>query len=138
MSTDKRLNNQKIMEDFKEVFSQDNKYKMNNDNIKVLIKNIIEIFEERCTKNFYPKWRGNEGDTKVFVLKLDERLLSKYGKKRENIITVRLRTQQLDIEVFSGLYSNGKEFPYDSNAKDSDLLKLYKDINDLFVSQIVS
>ncbi|GCD11653.1 hypothetical protein [Clostridium tagluense] len=138
MSTDKRLNNQKIIEDFKEVFSQDNKYKMNNNNIKVLIKNIIEIFQERCTKIFYPKWRGNEGDTKVFVLKLDERLLSKYGKKRENIITVRLRTQQLDIEVFSGLYSNGKEFHYDSNAKDSDLLKLYKDINDLFVSQIVS
>jgi hypothetical protein len=138
MNSDKSLNQQNIIGYLKEEFFNDNKYKMDNDNIKILINNIIKIFEGKCNLEFCPKWRGNEGDTKVFVLKLKERVISKYGKKRENIITVRLRIQQLDIEVFSGLYCNGKEFSYNSNTKDSSLVGLYNDINDLFDSQIVN
>lgn len=119
-------------------FFDDNKYKMFNENIKVLINSLIKIFEERCTKKIYPSWRGNEGDTKVFVLKLEERLLSKYDKKRENIITVRIRANQLDVEVFNGIYCNGKEFPYSFNITDSNLSSLYKDINNLFIQKVIN
>ena len=121
-----------------EDFFYDNKYKMANDKIKILINNLIKSFDKKCIEKFHPKWRGDEGDTKVFVLKFQEKLISKYGKKRENIITVRLRMEQLDIEVFNGIYCNGKEFPYNLNVTDSDLTRLHKDINDLFISRIIS
>lgn len=115
-----------------ENFFNNNKYKMANDTIKILINNLVKNFEEKCTKGFYPKWRGNEGSTEVFVFKLKEKLVSKYGQKRENIITVRLRMEQLDIEVFSGTYCNGKEFSYNLSVTESELAKLYEDINYLF------
>lgn len=121
-----------------ENFFQDNKYKMANDTIKILINNLIKNFEDKCTKKFYPKWRGNEGGTEVFVFKSEEKLMSKYGKKRENIITVRLRVEQLDVEVFSGTYCNGKEFCYNLSATESELVKLYEDINDLLMSMIIN
>lgn len=121
-----------------ENFFNDNKYKMANDTIKTLINNLTKNFKEKCTKEFYPKWRGNEGSTEVFVFKLEEKLMSKYGKKRENIITVRLRMEKLDIEVFSGIYCNGKEFSYNLNVTKSELAKLYQDINDLFNSKIIN
>ncbi|AET68618.1 hypothetical protein Desor_3099 [Desulfosporosinus orientis DSM 765] len=121
-----------------EEFFNDNKFKMANDKIKMLISNLIKIFDKKCIKEFYPAWRGDEGDTKVFVLKLQERLKSKYGKKRENIITVRLRFSQLDIEVFNGIYCNGNEFSCNSNFTDSDLTRLYKDINNSFSSRIIN
>jgi len=66
------------------------------------------------------------------------RVISKYGKRRENIITIRLRMEQLDIEVFNGIYCNGKEFPYNLNVTDSDLTRLHKDINNSFISRIIS
>lgn len=69
-----------------ENFFDDNKYKMANDTIKILINNLVKNFQEKCTKEFYPKWRGNESSTEVFVFKLEEKLVSKYGQKRENII----------------------------------------------------
>lgn len=121
-----------------ESFFNDDKYKMSNNKIKMLINNLIKTFDEKCIKSFYPKWRGNEGDTKVFVLKLQERLLSKYGKKRENIITVRLRTEQIDIEVFNGEYCNGKEFSYNLNTSNSNLIRLYKEINNLFILKVIN
>lgn len=121
-----------------ENFFNDNKYTMANDTIKTLINNLIYNFENRCTKKFYPKWRGNEGSTEVFVFKSEEKLTSKYGKKRENIITIRLRNEQLDVEVFSGIYCNGKEFPYNLSVTESELAKLYKDINDLFSSKLIT
>jgi hypothetical protein len=121
-----------------ENFFNDNKYKMANETIKTLINNLIRNFEEKCTKRFYPKWRGNEGRTEVFVFKLEEKLISKYGKTRENIITVRLRVEQLDVEVFSGTYSNGTEFQYNLSVTNSELTKLYEDINELFKSRLIN
>lgn len=121
-----------------ENFFNDNKYKMANETIKKLINNLIGNFEEKCTKRFYPKRRGDEGHTEVFVFKLEEKLISKYGKTRENIITVRLRVEQLDVEVFSGTYCNGKEFSYNLSVTESELVKLYEDINDLFRSRIIN
>ena len=59
-----------------EDFFYDNKYKMANDKIKMLINNLIKTFENKCIKKFYPAWLGDEGDTKVFVLKLQERLIT--------------------------------------------------------------
>lgn len=111
---------------------------MTNDKIKMLINSLIKTFDERCIREFYPSWRGDEGNTKVFVLKLQERLISKYGKRRKNIITTRLRMEQLDIEVFNGTYCNGREFPYNLNVTNSDLTRLYKDINNLFISKIIN
>jgi hypothetical protein len=121
-----------------ENFFDDNKYKMANETIKILINNLVRNFQEKCIKGFYPKWRRNESSTEVFVLKLEEKLVSKYGKKRENIITVRLRMEQLDIEVFRGIYCNGKEFSYNLSVTESELVKLYKDINDLFISMLIN
>ena len=121
-----------------ENFFYDDKHKMTNDKIKMLINNLIKTFDEKCIKIFYPAWRGDEGNTKVFALKLQERLISKYGRKRENIITIRLRMEQLDIEVFDGIYCNGKEFPYNLNVTDNDLTRLFKDINNLFISKIIN
>ena len=121
-----------------ENFFNDNKYIMANETIKTLINNLIRNFEEKCTKRFYPKWRGNEGHTEVFVFKLEEKLMSKYGKTRENIITVRLRVEQLDVEVFSGTYSNGKEFQYNLSVTNSELTKLYEDINELFKLRLIN
>jgi hypothetical protein len=121
-----------------ENFFYDNKYKMTNDKIKMLISDLIKDFDEKCIEKFYPMWRGDEGNTKVFVIKLEEKLISKYGKKRENVITIRLRMEQLDIEVFNGIYCNGKEFSYNLNVNDSNLIRLYEDINNLFVSKIIN
>ncbi|WP_066620621.1 hypothetical protein [Clostridium magnum] len=121
-----------------EDFFYDNKYKNSNDNIKILINSLIKIFEEKCIKKFYPVWRGNGGETKVFALKLEERLISKYGKKRENIITVRLRMEHLDIEGFKGIYANGKELPYSLDITENRLIRLYRDINNLFISKIIN
>lgn len=119
-------------------FFRDDKYKILNDNVKMLINNLIRIFDEKCTKEFYPAWRGNEGNTKVFAIKSQVKLMSKYGKSRENIITIRLRMDHLDIEVFKGIYCNGSEFFFSSDVTDNDLAKLYKDINDLFASKIIN
>lgn len=121
-----------------EEFFNDNKYKNSNDKNKILINNILQIFDEKCTKEFYPSWRNNEGNTKVFAIKLKEKLMSKYGSKRENIVTIRLRMEQLDIEVFRGTYCKGQEFPYNLDTTDIDLIKLYEDINDLFASGLIT
>lgn len=121
-----------------ESFFYNSKYISTNDNIKILINNLIKILDQKCIKEFNPTWRGDEGITKVFVLKLKERLISKYGKKRENLITIRLRIDQLDIEVFNGIYRNGKEFSYNLNTADNDLTLLYEDINNLFNSKIIT
>lgn len=118
-------------------FINHNNYKECNETIKKLIDNLIKIFEEKCREEFYPKWRGNEGSTKVFVFKLYKKLISKYGSSRENIITVRLRQNYLDIEVYNGVYCNGKEFPYSANTNTEDLIKLFEDINDLFNTNLM-
>ncbi|MFL0194420.1 hypothetical protein ACJDU8_02365 [Clostridium sp. WILCCON 0269] len=91
-------------------FFCDDKYKTTDDKIKMLINNLIKTFREECIRKFYPKWRGNEGDTQVFVFKLEKKLLSKYGKKRENIITVRLQMEQLDVEVLNSTIVMEKNF----------------------------
>lgn len=116
----------------KKSFINDNNYKNSNEINKDLIDSLIRKFEEKCIKGFYPKWRGEEGSTKVFVFKLYDKLVSKYNNKRENVITVRMRSNYLDIEVFNGKYYNGKEFSYSKNTDTKDLMKLYVDINDLF------
>lgn len=96
----------------KQDFINDDNYRSSNQIIKILIDNLVKIFEEKCTKEFYPKWRGKEGNTKVFIFKLNEKLISKYGSRRENMITIRVRMSYLDIEV-------------------------YKDINDLFNTNLM-
>jgi len=121
-----------------ESFFYNNKYEMSSDKIKILINNLINNFKKKCIRKFYPKWRRDEGDTKVFVLKLEEKLISKYDKKRENIITVRLRLEQLDIEVYKGIYCKSKGFHYDLNVTDISLTSLYEDINSLFVPKIIN
>lgn len=126
-----------VMSVKKEDFINDNSYKSSNKICKILIDNLVKIFEEKCTKEFYPKWRGDEGNTKVFVFKLYDKLTSKYGSKRENIITVRVRKSYLDIEVYNGVYCNGKEFSYSENIDTIDLIKVYKDINDLFNTNLM-
>jgi hypothetical protein len=121
-----------------EVFFSDEKYIYENNTIKVLINNLIKIFEDKCTKEFYPKWRGNEGDTKVFAIKLNKKLSSIYGQARINIVTVRMGSSQLNVEVYNGTYCNGKEFCYDLNISESNLKKLYTDINSLYISKIIN
>lgn len=121
-----------------EEFFNHKKYKNINDKNKTLINNMLKIFEEKCTKEFYPSWRNDEGNVKVFAIKLKEKLMSKYGSKRENIVTIRLRVEQLDIEVFRGTYCKGQEFPYGLDTTDIDLLRLYEDINNLFASRIIN
>ena len=121
----------------KEDFINNNNYKNSNQIIKVLIDSLVKIFEEKCTEEFYPKWRGNEGNTKVFVFKLYKKLTSKYGNRRENVITVRVRMNYLDIEVYNGVYCNGEEFSYSQNTDNRDLIKVYKDINDLFNNNLL-
>ena len=44
----------------------------------------------------------------------------------------------LDVEVFSGTYCNGKEFQYNLSVTNSELTKLYEDINELFKSRIIN
>ena len=68
---------------------------------------------------------------------LYDKLVSKYHSKRENIITVRIRSNYLDIEVFNGKHYNGKEFPYSKDTDIEDLIKLYEDINDLFNTNLM-
>ncbi|ERI94652.1 hypothetical protein HMPREF1982_00789 [Clostridiales bacterium oral taxon 876 str. F0540] len=121
-----------------EEFFTDNKYKNSNDKNKILIDSILKIFEEKCTKEFYPAWRNDEGNVKVFAIKLKEKLMSKYGSKRENIVTIRLRMEQLDIEVFRGTYCKNEEFPYSLDTIESDLARLYEDINNLFASGLIT
>lgn len=121
-----------------ESFFFNSKYKTANNYIKMLINNLIIILDQKCIKEFNPTWRGDEGATKVFVIKLKQRIKSKYGKKRENLITIRLRIELLDIEVFNGIYRKGKEFSYKLNTADNDLVLLYEDINNLFNSKIIN
>lgn len=45
--------------------------------------------------------------------------------------------EQLDIEVFNGIYCNGKEFSYNLNTTNSDFTRLYEDINNLFISKVI-
>jgi N-acetylmuramoyl-L-alanine amidase len=81
---------------------------------------------------------GGGTGPEVFVFKSEEKLMSKYGRTRENIITVRLRVEQLDVEVFNGTYCNGNEFSYNLSVTESELVKLYEDINDLFRPSIIN
>lgn len=107
--------------DEKEIFFNDENFKIYSEKLKELILGLIDVFEDNKFE-IYPEWRINHNvnGKKVFTFKAKN---PRNTSKEPNIITIYPKANWLQVEVYHGEYDKHLYEVRDINSIEDELIE---------------